>query len=444
MINKRLILILLIFSISLLSLSAVSAIDVNETNDENQVISLPCEENDIVSLDSNDEIYGDMSCEHTHNDLKCEFKEIGNYYGETKLQLKLTNKTTDKGIGNKIVEIYVEDKLLNEYTTDSNGLIKTDFKKMPGTYFIQAKLKESGLTIGVLDGVKISGIPTNFGLSQTSAYYKEAKLKFTLTNILNKQGLAGEPINLKFSNGKKVTVTTNAKGVATYTIPFKPGTYSVTASTVSKYIKKNSVTLNKFIIGKTYLKVSTNSLTTSYNSGKTLNLKVTNYFTHHAMKNVKVSLKVYTGKKSKTVTVTTDKNGIAKYDASQLSVGSHKIEIKTAESYMDVVKKTTNVKITKAKLIINAPKITADENTTKAMKITVKNKETKKAMKNINVKVKVYTGKSYKTLNLKTNSKGQVSISSDSLTKATHNVAISVKGNSNVNAAAIKSTITII
>ena len=88
MINKRLILILLIFSISLLSLSAVSAIDVNETNDENQVISLPCEENDIVSLDSNDEIYGDMSCEHTHNDLKCEFKEIGNYYGETKLQIK--------------------------------------------------------------------------------------------------------------------------------------------------------------------------------------------------------------------------------------------------------------------------------------------------------------------------------------------------------------------
>ncbi|MBQ7928040.1 MAG: hypothetical protein IJ287_04780 [Methanobrevibacter sp.] len=339
---------LIIFSIFLAGLSAASAVDINETSDENQVISLPTEKDNIVSLDSNDEIYADMGCEYTKNDLKCEFKQTGNYYGETKLQLKLTNTTTQKGIENKAVEIYLDNKLMKEYTTNQNGVIKANFKKMPGTYFLQAKLKDTGLTIGVLDGVKISGIPTSFGISQTGAYYKDAKLKFTLTNINNKQGLAGEQIVLKFSNGKKVTVTTNAKGVATYTVPFKPGTYSVTASTVSKYIKKNTVTLKKLTIGKTYLKTTAKSISTAHNSGKTLNVKVTNYFTKHAMKNIKVTLKVFTGKKSKTVSLKTDSKGIAKYDISKLSVGSHKINIKVGEQYTDYNKKTVTAKISKS------------------------------------------------------------------------------------------------
>lgn len=280
--------------------------------------------------------------------MNCEFKQTGYYYGETKLQLKLTNTTTKNGIANKTVKIYVNDKLMNEYTTDSNGFINTNFNKMPGKYSIESKLNDSDLKIGGLD-VTISGIPTSIGLSQKSAYYKDAKLQIKLTNIQNKKAMPGEKIQLKFSNGKTATITTNSKGIATYNIPFKPGTYSVTASTVSKYVNKNKVTLKKFPIWKTYLKTSAKSISTKYKSGKTLNVKVTNYFTKHAMKNIKVSLKIFTGKKSKTVILKTDSKGIAKYDISKLSVGSHKINIKVGEKYTDYNKKTVTAKISKAK-----------------------------------------------------------------------------------------------
>ena len=347
MINKRFIFILLIFSIFLVGLSAVSAVDINDTNDENQVISIANDEDNIIAQDNSNEIYGDASSEYRYGDWDCEFKQTGYYYGEAKLQLKLTNTTTKNGIAYKTVKIYVNDKFMNEYTTNSNGLINTNFNKMPGKYSLEAKLKDSNLKIGGLD-VTISGIPTNIGLSQKSAYYKDSKLEIKLTNLKNSNPMSGEKIQLKFTNGKTVTITTNANGIATYNIPFNPGTYGVTASTVSKYIKKNTVTLKKFPIGKTYLKTAANSISTKYNSGKTLNVKVTNYFTKHAMKNIKVSLKVFTGKKSKTIYLKTDSKGIAKYDVSKLSVGSHKIEIKVGEKYTDYNKKTVTAKITKS------------------------------------------------------------------------------------------------
>lgn len=348
MLNKRFILILLIFSIFIVGLSAASAVDINETNDENQVISIPNDEDNIIAQDNSDEICGDAQSEYKYGDLNCEFKQTGYYYGETKLQLKLTNSTTNNGIANETVKIFVNDKLMKEYTTNSNGLINANFNKMPGKYSLEAKLKDSDLKIGSLK-VTISGIPTNIGLSQKGAYYKDAKLQIKLTNLKNNKAMSGEKIQLKFTNGKIVIITTNAKGIATYNIPFKPETYSVTASTISKYIKKNTVTLKKFPIGKTYLKTTAKSISTKYNSGKTLKVKVTNYFTKHVMKNIKVSLKVFTGKKSKTVSLKTDSKGIAKYDVSKLSVGSHKIEIKTGEKYTDYNKKTVTAKISKAK-----------------------------------------------------------------------------------------------
>lgn len=249
-------------------------------------------------------------------------------------------------------------------------------------------------------------------------------------------------INLKFSNGKTAKITTNSKGIATYEVGFKPGTYKVTATTASKLIEPNKVSL-KFSIAKTCIKTIAKDLKTTYGSSKALNVKVINYFTKHAMKNTKVSLKVFTGKKSKTITLTTDSKGNAKYDVSKLNIGQHKIIVKKADKYCYGQDKTVSVKVSKAKINIQAPKITTTANAPKYFKITVKNKETSKTMKNVKVAVKVYTGKKYKTYNLKTNANGQVCISTEGLDNSTHNVLIEVKGTSKINKATSKSTITI-
>lgn len=443
MLKKKLIFILLLLSIFLIGVSAASAVELNETACENQIDDLN-ENSDVLSYDNSDETMGDYSKEVTTSQVKYKFSQTGFYYGETKLHVTITNRTTGEGIEGENVGFYVDDELWKNVKTDSNGLIDIDFKKDPGDYYIEAKVLRNNeeFSIGECD-ISILGFPTDIRLSQDSAYYKDTKLTIKLTNLKTSKAASGVNINLKFSNGKTAKITTNSKGIATYNVPFEPGTYKVTATTSSKYINKNKVSL-KFSIGKTYIKSIANDLTTTYNSAKTLNVKVINYFTKKVIKNNKITLKIFTGKKSKTVTLTTDSNGNAKYDVSQLTVGTHKIVIKNAEKYCsDSSEKTVNVKVTKAKLNIIAPKITTDQNTTKNFIITVKNKETDKAMKNVKVNVKVYTGKIYKTYNLVTNSKGKVSISTEGLSSSTHNVAISVKSNSNINSATAKSTITV-
>ena len=91
------------------------------------------------------------------------------------------------------------------------------------------------------------------------------------------------------------------------------------------------------------------------------------------------------------------------------------------------------IKISKAKVTISAPKITSYYKESKKYKITVKNRESKKPMKNIRLLIKVYTGKKYKKYSLKTDKNGIAGFNMKSLAKGKHNVVISIKATSKVN-----------
>ena len=183
-------------------------------------------------------------------------------------------------------------------------------------------------------------------------------------------------------------------------------------------------------------------LSTTYGSGKYFKVKATDSKTKKPAGNVKMILKVYTGKKYKKVSLTTDSNGVAKYSASKLSIGKHKIIVKAADTkkYSSKVK-TSTVKISKAKLKISAPKITSIYKQNKKFKVTVKNRESNNAMKGIKVLMKVFTKNKYKKYSLKTNKNGVVSISTKNLKKGSHKVTVNVKSTSKIMKASAKSTI---
>lgn len=184
--------------------------------------------------------------------------------------------------------------------------------------------------------------------------------------------------------------------------------------------------------------LKTSSLSTTYGSGKYLKVSALDSIKKPVSK-LKLTLKVFTGKKYKTVTKTTDSKGVVKYFASKLSVGKHKVII----SAKDSKPKTTFVKISKSKLLISASKVIHKYKESKKFNVIVKNKETKKLMDGIKFTLKVFTGKKYKTYNLKTNKNGVASINTKSLGKGSHKVTVNVKATSKVRAASAKSTIKI-
>lgn len=342
MIGKRTVFILTLFLLALTAIGVACASDLNETDSQ---VSLGDDE--ALALDADDDPLGGMEYEKTYDKTKFMISNTGNYYGESKIHMELINTTTNKGIEGKNVEMYIGDALWGSFRTDSKGAIDLDFNKLPGTYAVAAKLSDYP-NLNSKINVDIAKIPTSFGISQTSAYYKDCQLKFTLSNILTKKPMANEKISVKFSNGKKVTLKTDFEGTATYNVPFKPGTYSMTAVSSSKIVGKNTVKLNNFEIGKTYLTISPSKLSTTYKNGKKFRVKVTNQFNNHKMAKVKLNVKVYTGKKFKNYAVKTNSKGVASLDTSKLKTGKHKVIVSNAEKYMEGASKTSSIKISKA------------------------------------------------------------------------------------------------
>ena len=194
--------------------------------------------------------------------------------------------------------------------------------------------------------------------------------------------------------------------------------------------------------GPESISLSVSKLSTTYGSGKYFKVKAIDSKTKKPVVNVKLILKVYSGKKYKKVTAATDSNGIAKYYASNLGIGTHKVTINVKDSKKFLSKmKYSSIKISKAKLKISAPKITGYYKESKRYKIAVKNRESKKPMKSIKVMIKVFTGKNYKKYSLKTDKKGIVSFNMKSLPKGKHKVVINIKSNSKVKSAVLKTYI---
>ena len=190
------------------------------------------------------------------------------------------------------------------------------------------------------------------------------------------------------------------------------------------------------------ISLSVSKLSTTYGSGKYFKVKVIDSKAKKPVANVKLILKVYSGKKYKKITAATDSNGIAKYYASNLGIGNHKVTINVKDSKKFSSKmKYSSIKISMAKLKISAPKITAYYKESKKYNIAIKNRESKKPMKNIKVVIKVFTGKKYKKYSLKTDKKGIVGFNMKSLSKGKHNVVINIKSNSKVKSAVLKTYI---
>ena len=142
--------------------------------------------------------------------------------------------------------------------------------------------------------------------------------------------------------------------------------------------------------------------------------------------NQKVKIKI-TGPKSYTSKwVKADSKGYVSFIVPfKVNINKSKITVSVGEG-VSFVKSWTKIK--------DKAKITYSKNVKKPSKIklTIKNKASKKLIKKTKFTVKVYTGKKYKVYKIKTNSKGVLSIKTSKLTRAKHKIIVTLS-NSNYN-----------
>ena len=115
---------------------------------------------------------------------------------------------------------------------------------------------------------------------------------------------------------------------------------------------------------------------------------------------------------------TTNEKGIATFELMSPDVGEHFVDITSRDGYL-----FSYFEVTPLKLTVKAPAKTVSKFSEDYFKVTLKNG--KKPVKNVKIKLKIYTGKKSKTYKVKTNSKGIAKFCTEDLSRGTHKVVIS-------------------
>ena len=280
-------------------------------------------------------------------------------------------------------------------------------------------------------------------LSQSGSYFggKTVSAKVVDTNN-NNAPLSDIPVTFRFSNGKSATVYTGSNGVATYKVPFNPGTYSVAATIPSSYSAAKA-SMGNVRIDKAPATIQPKKLTTKFGTCKKFKVSVINSKTKKGISGVKLLLKVYTGKKAKKVHVTTDGSGNAYYAPSKLKVGKHKVKVSIDSKAVSAKAKKSRITVKKASVGLDTYDGIWYYKDVKKGKyyIGVYNKNAGGYLKGIKLKVKVYTGKKAKTYTLKTKKDGFAILKTKGIKVGKHKVKITFKGNKNFKKASAKNTI---
>ncbi|MDO5811093.1 MAG: Ig-like domain-containing protein [Methanobrevibacter sp.] len=179
-------------------------------------------------------------------------------------------------------------------------------------------------------------------------------------------------------------------------------------------------------VEKTQATLKASKLTVAHKKSTKWSIKLTD-FSGKGISGKNILLKIFTGKKYKTATVKTDANGVAKYNTKKLSAGTHKIIASFVDDNYNCKDISSSVKVVKQTKI----KIIAKPSNMKdgsALTILVLNKKTKKFMNGVKLILKVYTGKKYKTIKLKTKKfsgvKGVAGYATNQLSVGKHKVKI--------------------
>ena len=256
---------------------------------------------------------------------------------------------------------------------------------------------------------------------------------------------------IKIWEGKGVIencIFENANTPAFGSILIESTSSSVIKNNVAKKYSGTYIIDNSFNVYPIF-NVKVNKLKAGYSSNKYFTLKfswgykdslIKKYMEKHWGEQspwmwYRVKLTLYDGKKTKIVNVKINDQGKAAFKISKLDIGKYNVKITENDNGYDSIAgvivsllKYSSIEITKAKAKVKAPKITAKFKKSKFFKVTVKHN--KKAVKKVKVKLKVYTGKKFKTYTLKTNKKGVAKLNAKKLKKGKYKVVIS-SGNKN-------------
>ena len=254
-------------------------------------------------------------------------------------------------------------------------------------------------------------------------YYGGVELTIKITSPWNMPLSQNVKLRLKGSKSFKTDwLKTDSNGMLKVNVPSK---YGVGPYSLTLYLDSGVCYSSPIVnVVKAPVVLKFKKIKTTYGSGKKLKIQAINKITKKPVPKAKLTIKVFTGKRYSTYNVVCDENGRAEFDTSKISAGKHDITITSKDKNIKLSKVKSEIKIKRANAKIISPKSIKRG---LKLKITVKNKGSGNPIAKTVFKVKIFTGKHFKSVKVKTNSKGILKIKTKKLTKGKHKIAIKLK-----------------
>ena len=278
------------------------------------------------------------------------------YNSGSTAKITIKNAKTGKAVAGVyvFVRLYTSSTKYNDYLfmTNSKGVVEFSAPLDVGKHkMIVATADTRYEGSSVTKTITVKNAPAKITAAKKTAYYKQGKyFVVKVTNTKNNKPIYNAKLNIRvFVTSTKYynfNGRTGANGQIKLSMDLKPGTYNVVIIDKDSNMVAKQVT-SKMVIKNAPAKFSAPKVTAKKKANKYFKVKVINKKTKKIIPGVKVKVKVYTGKKSKTYTIKTNSKGIAKLSTKSLKVGKHKVVITSANKYVKASKKTSSIKITK-------------------------------------------------------------------------------------------------
>ena len=174
--------------------------------------------------------------------------------------------------------------------------------------------------------------------------------------------------------------------------------------------------------------IKASKLTVALKRGTLWKIKLVDSKRNTPIANMKVTLKVYTGKKFKIVTLTTNSKGEASYQTNKLSKGNHKVIVSASDSRYNFNTLSSSIKVIKPKALKFKLKKRVNDKGGSLISYVVLDKKTKKGVNGVKINVLMYTGKKVKKITLKSKkiakTEGAIGFATNDLSVGKHKVVI--------------------
>ena len=333
-----------------------------------------------------------------------------------KYTFQLVNANNNKAI--KLTPMQFKVKMGSAYTTfnttsNMTGQCSFNVNLLAGTYpaIIEtnsANVVKTSTNVN-LTILKKPGVLT--ASNRTILYGSDATaiIKFTDKNT-GKPVVNGVVKVRLYTTSKKyvdLAFLTDKSGYVKFNAALAVGKHKMVISSIDNNYTASSIT-RYVTVKKTTGKFSAPKISTYYKSGKLYTIKLTNAKNKKPMYGAKVNIKVFISKnRYYNYTGTTDGNGKVNLKASY-KPGTYKVVVSSADKGYTAKSVTGRIKIAKHPIKMTPTSLKVKKG--KYFKVKVISSKTKKVLSSVKVKIRVYTGKKYKTYTKKTNKKGIVSL----------------------------------